>query len=125
MNETINKFLLAREKSISEMQLRQHEFTYSACGPFTKNQRKNTKILKKEFQDIFIKTNWIKLAFLWNFKYLPKSTGSDKVLCDKAFNIAKNPKYNGYHHGLASMVYNFLKKKSSGGGFKNEIMLKK
>ena len=67
MNETINKFLLAREKSISEMHLRQHEFTYSACGPFTKNQRKNTKILKKEFQDIFIKTNWIKLAFLWRF----------------------------------------------------------
>ena len=60
-----------------------------------------------------------------DFKYLPKSTGSDKALRDKAFNIAKNPKYNGYHHGLASMVYNFFKKKSSGGGFKNEIMLKK
>ena len=33
---------------------------------------------------------------------------SDKVLKDKAFNIAKNPKYDGYERGLASMVYKFL-----------------
>ena len=39
-----------------------------------------------------------------DFKDLPKRTASDKVLCDKAFNVAKNLKYRGYQRGLASMV---------------------
>ena len=50
------------------------------------------------------------------FKDLAKRTPSDKFLRDKAFNIAKNPKYDGYQRGLASMVYKFFDKKSSGGG---------
>ena len=50
------------------------------------------------------------------FKDLAKRTASDKVLRDKAFNIAKNPKYDGYQRGLASMVYKFFDKKSKGGG---------
>ena len=51
-----------------------------------------------------------------DFKDLARRTGSDKVLRDKAFNIAKNPKYDGYQRGLASMVYKFFDKKSSGSG---------
>ena len=51
---------------------------------------------------------------------LEKRTQSDKVLRDKAFKIAKNPKYDGYHRGLASMVYKFFDKKSSGNGISNE-----
>ena len=43
-----------------------------------------------------------------DFKDLARRTASDKVLRDKAFNIAKNPKYDGYQRGLASMVYTFL-----------------
>ena len=43
-----------------------------------------------------------------DFKDLKKRTGSVKVLRDKAFNIAKNPKYDGYQRGLASVVYKFL-----------------
>ena len=43
-----------------------------------------------------------------DFKDLAKRTASDKVLRDKAFKIAKNPKYDGYQRGLFSMVYNFL-----------------
>ena len=39
---------------------------------------------------------------------------------DKAFNIAKNSKYDGYQRGLASMVYKFFNKKASGSGIKNE-----
>ena len=42
------------------------------------------------------------------------------MLRDKAFNIAKNPKYDRYQRGLASMVYKFFDKKTSGGGIKNE-----
>ena len=51
-----------------------------------------------------------------NFKDLKRRTALDKVLKDKAFKIAKNPKYDGYQRGLASMVYKFFDKKSSGSG---------
>ena len=51
-----------------------------------------------------------------DFKDLKRRTASDKILRDKAFNIAKNPKYDGYQRGLASMVYKFFDKKSAGGG---------
>ena len=44
---------------------------------------------------------------------------SDKVLKDKALNIAKNLKYDGYQRGLASMVYKFFDKKSKGSGVAN------
>ena len=58
-----------------------------------------------------------------DFKHLPRITASDKVLRNKAFNIAKNPKYDEYQRALASMVYKFFDKKSSGRGIKikNEI----
>ena len=49
-----------------------------------------------------------------DFKNLAKRTASDKVVRDKAFNVAKNPKYNGYQGSLTSMVYNFFDKKSAG-----------
>ena len=56
-----------------------------------------------------------------DFKDLAKRTASDKVIRDKAFNIAKNSKYDGYQRGLASVVYKFFYKKSKGGGANNEI----
>ena len=54
-----------------------------------------------------------------DFKDLPKRTASDKVLPNKAFDIAKSPKYDRYQHGFASMFYNFFDKKSAGSGIKN------
>ena len=51
-----------------------------------------------------------------DFKYLNRRTYSDKVLRDKAFNIAKNPKYDGYQRGLASIAYKCFDKKSTGSG---------
>ena len=68
-----------------------------------------------------------------DFKDLVRRTAFDKVLRDKAFNIAKNPKYDGYQRGLASMVYKFFDKKSAGFGvnkhanksaFNNELFWK-
>ena len=56
-----------------------------------------------------------------DFKDLKRRTQSDKVLKDKAFAIASNPKYYIYQRGLASMVYTFFDKKSKGTGIKNEI----
>ena len=48
-----------------------------------------------------------------DFNNLPRRTASDKVLRDKAFNIAKNPNFDGYQHGLASMAHKFFDKNSS------------
>ena len=55
MNELVTKFLFVGDKFTL---LRQPGFTYSACGPFTKNKEK-----KQENNDVFIKANWIKLVF--------------------------------------------------------------
>ena len=54
-----------------------------------------------------------------DFKDLKRRTASDKILGDKAFNIAKNPKYDGCQRGLASMVYKIFDKKSGGSGIVN------
>ena len=51
-----------------------------------------------------------------NFKDLAKRTASDKVLRDKAFDFAKNQKYDGYQRGIAVMVYKFCDKKSAHSG---------
>ena len=48
-----------------------------------------------------------------DFKGLTRRAASDKILRDKSFNIAKNPKYDGYQRGLASMIYTFFDKKTS------------
>ena len=63
--------------------------------------------------------------FFGDFKNVTRRTASDKVLCDKAFNIAENPKYE-YQVELASMVYNLLYKKSSGGAVRcaNKCVIK-
>ena len=54
-----------------------------------------------------------------DFKDLAKRTAADKILKDKAFNFAKDPKYDGYQRGLASMVYKFFDKKTAGSGIKS------
>ena len=51
-----------------------------------------------------------------DFKDLTKRTAADKVLKNKAFNIAKDPKYDGYQRRLASMVYKFFDRKTTGSG---------
>ena len=54
-----------------------------------------------------------------SFKDLTRRTASGKILLDKAFNISKNPKYDGYRRGIASMVYRCFDKRTSGSGIKN------
>ena len=66
--------------------------------------------------DIIYKYNLDKACFQQNlvsgkYKDLAKRTQSDKVLTDKAFEIADNPKYIGYQRGLASIVYTFFDNK--------------
>ena len=54
-----------------------------------------------------------------DFKDLKRITASVKILRDKAFDIAKNSKYDAYQRGLTSVAYNFFDKMSAGGGFAN------
>ena len=109
----VNKFLLAGDKFMSEMHLGQPGSTYNACGPFTKNKERIQKF-KETGDSIYIQQNELDKACFEHdiayedFKDLPRTTASDKVLLDKAFNIGKNPKYNGYQHEFALMIYNFL-----------------
>ena len=121
MNNIVNKFLLAGDTFMPEMYLRQPQFSYSACGPFTKHKQRIQKF--KETGD----TNYIyineldKACFAHDTAYsdskdLTKRTVADKILRDKSFNFAKDPKYGGYQRGLASMIYNFFDKKSEGSG---------
>ena len=56
-----------------------------------------------------------------DFKDIARRTASDKVFINKAFNIATNPKYDGYQRGLASMIYKFFDKKSKGSGVNIEV----
>ena len=124
MNELVNKFLLAGDKFMSEMHLKQPGFTYSTCGPFTKNKQRIEKFMQTGNTDFIYKNELDKACFqhdmaYGDFKDLKRRTASDKVLRDKAFNIGKNPKYDEYQRGLASMVYKFFDKKSPGGGVAN------
>ena len=77
-----------------------------------KKEYKNLK--KQEIQDIFIKACFHHYMAYGDFKDLPKRTASDKVLHDKAFNIAKDPEYEN-QRGVASMVYKCVDEKSLGG----------
>ena len=111
MNKIVNKFLLAGDKFMPEMHLKQARFTYSACGPFTKKQFKNLKgagDIKYIYRNELHKADFQHDMAYGDFKDLAKRTASDKVLRDKAFNIIKNLKYDGYQRVLPSMVYNFF-----------------
>ena len=128
---------------MTEMHLRQPGFTYSACEAFTKNKDRIQKF-KETGDSWYIYWNELdKVCFQHGmgdgeFEDLTRRRVSDKILHDTAFNIANNPKYDGYYRGLASIVYKFFDKKSaslarsetlttrdkctSGSGIKNENM---
>ena len=121
MNNVINKFLLVGDKFMPEMHLRQLQFVYSACGPCTRHKER-IKEFKRTGNTRYIYRNELdKACFQHDSAYadhkdLINRAKADKVLRDKAYNIASNPKYDGYQRGLASMVYKFLDKKSVGSG---------
>ena len=124
MNKIVNKFLLAGDKFMPEIHLKQPGFTCSACGLFTKNKER-IQTFKETGDTSYIYKNELDRACFQHdvaygdFKGLAKRTAADKVLRDKAFKIASDQKYDGYQTGLASMVYKFLDKKSQGSGVAN------
>ena len=117
--------LLVGDKFMPKMHLKQPGLTYSVCGPFTKNKEKIEKFMQTGNTNFIHKNELDKACFQHDIAYgkskdLAKRTQLDKVLRDKAFKIASDPKYDGYQRGLASMVYKFFDKKSSGSGIVNE-----
>ena len=114
MNNIINKFLLAGDKFMPEMHLRQPRFVYSACGPFTRHTGDTRYIYRNKLDKACFQHD----SAYADHKDLINRTEADKVLRDKAYDIANNPEYDGYQRGLASMVYKFFDKNSTEGGFK-------
>ena len=126
MNEIVNKFFLTGEKFMPEMHLKQPGFTYSACGPFTKNKENIQKFMQTGNTNYIYKNDLDKACFQHDMaygknKYMTKTTKSDNALRHKAFKIANNSKYDEYQIGLASMVFKFFDKKSTGNGIINFI----
>ena len=106
------------------MRLKQPEFIYSACGPFTESNKRIAKFKETGDTKNICRNECGKACFRHgmtysDFKDLSRRAVSDKILKDKEFNIAKNTNYDGYQRFLASMVYKCFGKKSSGGAIKS------
>ena len=118
MNNVINKFLLAGDKFMPEMHLRQPQLVDSAFGPFTRHKERIKEFKRTGDMRYIYRNELDKACFQHDSAYadhkdLIKRTEADKVLRDKAYDIASNPEYDGYQRGLASMVYKFFDKKST------------
>ena len=93
MNEIDNKFLLAGDKSMPAMHLKQPKFTYSTCGLLTKNKKRIQKFKETDGASYIYKNELDKACFQHDmvnvdFKDLKRRKASDKILKDKAFNFA-------------------------------------
>ena len=101
MDEIIKNCLLVVDKFMAEMYVKQPGFTYSSCGKFIKNKErmqkfKNTGDWESINQNELYKSCIQHDMAYGDFKTLTRKTAFDKILLDKAFNYAKNPKYHGY-----------------------------
>ena len=106
----------AGDKLLPEMHLRQPQFTYSACRPFTKHKQRIQKFEETGDTNYIYKNELDKACFAHDAAYsdskdLTKRTVADKILRNKAFNFVKDPKYDGYQKGLAFMIYKFFDSK--------------
>ena len=119
MNNMINKFLLTADKFMPETHLKDLKVgTYSACGPFTRYRDRINKFIQTGDTNYIYKNELDKACFVHDaaysdFKDVKNRAAADKILKDKAFEIAKDPKYYGGQRGLASMVYKFFDKKTA------------
>ena len=118
MDEIVKTFLLADDKFLPEIHLKQPGLTYSSCGPFTKNEQNIQKIKETGNKSYIYKNELDEACFQHDmtygtFKDLKRRTASDDILRYKTFNNDENPKYDGYQRGLASLVYKFFDKKSA------------
>ena len=101
MTKIINKFLLTGDKFIPELNSKQPEFSFSACGPFTKPRDRIQKFretgnLRDLYSNELDKSCFAHDAAYSDSKDIAKRTISDKILKDRAYEIAKNRNYDGY-----------------------------
>ena len=125
MNKIINKYLLTGGKFMPELHLKQPGFTYSACGPFTKHRERIQKFRETGNLKHLCRNQLNKACFAHDTTYsdskdLTKRTISDKILKDRAYEIARNRSHDGYQRALASMVNKFFDKKTGSGISVNE-----
>ena len=78
MNEIVNKFLLAVDKFMPEMHLKQPGFTYNACGPFARNNERIEKFMQTGNKDFIYKNELDKACFQHDMAY-----GKSKVLAKR------------------------------------------
>ena len=110
MNKIINKFLLAGEKFLTEMHLRQPQFVYSVCGPFTRHKERIKEFKRTGDTRLLYRNELDKACFKHDaaytkYKDVENRLISNQKLKNSAYDIASNPKYDGYQRSLASMVY--------------------
>ena len=116
MNSIINKFLLAGDKFMPEMQLRQPQFVYSASVPFTRHKERIKEFKRTGDTPLLYRNELDKACFKHDASYtkykdVENRLISDQKLKNSAYDIASNPKYDSYQRGLASMVYKFFDSK--------------
>ena len=109
MNNIINKFWLAGDKFMPEMHLRQPQFVYSTCG----HKERIKEFKRKGDTRLLYRNNLEKACFKHDaayakYKHVENRLISDQKLRNSAYDIASNPKYDGYQRGLASMLYKFF-----------------
>ena len=105
---------------MSELHLKQPQFTYRACGSFTKHLERIQKFIRTGNLKYLYKNKLDKVGFAHDAAYsdskdLDKRTISDKILKDRAYDIARNHKYDGYERAFARMVYKFSERKTGSG----------
>ena len=118
MNKIINDYLLTGDKFMPELHLKQPGLTYSVCGPFTKHREiiqkcRETGNLKHLYRNELDKACFAHDAAYSDTKELAKRTISDKILKDRAYEIARNRNYDRYQRALASMVYKSFDKETA------------
>ena len=106
MNEIVIKFLLAGDKFMPEMHLKQPGFTYSACGPFTKNKERIEKFMQTRNANYICRNDLDQARFqhdaaYGNYKDLNKRTQSERFVRDKSLKNANNPNHDECQRGLA------------------------
>ena len=98
------------------MHLKKPGFTYSACGPFTKYHERIQKVRETGNLNYLYRNELDKACFAHDAAYSDsKDLAKDKILKDRAYEIARNRGYYGYQRALASMVYRFFDKKTGSG----------
>ena len=113
MNDIINKFLLVGDKFMPEMHLKQPGFTYTACVPFTKHAERIKKFKETGNTSYIFKNELDKACFKHDsayadYKDLLNRARADKVLGDRAYEIASDNKYDRYQRGLEVWCTSFL-----------------